>query len=420
MASVRSTVSLPDSLRCVLDMRTRTSNVCPPDVVANLGKIPFFRSKGPIAAPAPRPAAVPFGIPRTSASTSTQNTHANVRTAPAPVQSSGGNRFTNLSHCAAPEGWRNVGSSTHTPPAPASSPATTQDDGFEVWTSRKRRGPTTYTPAPVHYPVSSGPRPTDKIEHVETTTQSSTAWKSSRYQPVEAKIASESVEDRIMGKVKAKVNKIGESTYDATKAFMQQILDSGETGFLDEFMKFVFQKAATEPSFCGLYAKLLHELADEFGHLRTEMQSRFRDYTSIFTETEKTPDVETADYAAFVEAQERKKFRRGYSQFVAELAKIGEVDWKDFQNLVLRIVQSIKDSYTIPENTLLCEEYIDCLSKMCMASASVLAKSDWIKGCMEDLQKIVDTPRTTSPGLTNKGRFALMDILDFAKKGWRS
>jgi hypothetical protein len=184
-------------------------------------------------------------------------------------------------------------------------------------------------------------------------------------------------------------------------------------------MNFIFQKAATEPSFCGLYARLLHELADEFGHLRDEMQRKFRDYTRIFCETANTTDVGTADYSAFLEAQERKKFRRGYSQFVAELAKHGEVNREDFRSLVEQIVSSIHDVSKVPENTLLCEEYVDCLSKMCIASAAILSSSPWIKPCLESLKEVSGSPRTVLPGLSNKAKFAIMDILDFAKAGWR-
>ena len=191
------------------------------------------------------------------------------------------------------------------------------------------------------------------------------------------------------------------------------------TDFLDELMKFVFMKAATESAFCPLYARLLHELADEFTHLRTVMQKIFHDYTAIFTEVEGVPDVGTEDYNAFVVAQERKKFRRGYSQFVGELVKCGEADKVAFGVLIQQIVRVLETSYANPEKTLLCEEYIDCLSNMCTSASAILSSSDWATDVKNRLTILTKKPRSEIPGLTNKGRFALMDLVEFAGRGWK-
>ena len=226
------------------------------------------------------------------------------------------------------------------------------------------------------------------------------------------------VEDRMLARVKGKVNKIGPSTYEATKVFMQQILTSDDTAFLDELMKFVFQKAATESTFCPLYARLIHELADEFTHFRTVMISLFRDYTDIFTEVSTAPDPGAENYKAFVEAQERKKFRRGYSQFVAELVKLGEVDKAAFAKLIQSIVTVLETIHADGSKTLLCEEYIDCLANMCKSASGILRSSDWANDVKDRLTILISKPKPEVPGFTNKGRFAVMDIVDAAKKGW--
>lgn len=400
MSSVaRQPIILPDTLQSVLEIRSRAGLVCPREVEDRLQRLSFFRGK-------------------TGAS--------GVSGASGGSSSSSNNRFTALNR-AAPDGWR----SANKGPEPSrfqttdpKSQTVEADDGFEVWSSRKKH---TFSR---HGANARGDGHSGVYSSVSNSgTQSSTlntsmshethAWKSSRSKALEDKIATESTEDRIMGKVRSKINKIGESTYAPTKAFMQQILDSGNTDFLGEFMEFVFQKAATEPSFCGIYARLLHELADEFSHLRTEMQVRFREYTSIFVETEKTPDVGTADYKKFVESQEKKKFRRGYSQFVAELAKLGEVHFEDFRSLIVSIVTSILQVYITAENTLLCEEYVDCLSRMCHAGAPMLKKEAWAKEQIDRLTDIISSPRSSSPGLSNKARFALMDLQDFVGRGWK-
>jgi MIF4G domain len=377
MAS-RSPVILPEPLQAAMNIRTRPGLVCPATVEATITKIPFLR----IAAAALPPRALPLRIPVTS----------------------GENRFRDIAtvRTSVPDGWKKH-----------------NDDGFDDWTSvshKTRRGggggagyrqPTTGSP-PVKV-ESEIPRDAMPSTTAEPTIA---AWKSSRYQPLETKIANESLEDRIMGKIRSKINKIGESTYEPTKAFMVQILDSGETDFLDEFMRFVFKKAATESSFCAIYARLLHELADEFGHLRTEMVRRFQEYTQIFTEAKSAPDVGTADYEAFVESQSQKKFRRGYSQFVAELAKLGEIQTDDFRMLVVKIVESIQESVKDPDNRVLSDELIDCLITICRSSGSLLT-NDYLKA----VDEIVKSPRTNMPGLSTKGLCGLMDLQDLAKKG---
>jgi hypothetical protein len=226
------------------------------------------------------------------------------------------------------------------------------------------------------------------------------------------------IEDRILVRVKGKINKMGPSTYDATKTFMQQILEADETEFLDEFMKFVFQKAATESAFCGLYARLIHELADEFPHLRDEMIKRFRDYIAIFSEVGES-DVGIENMAAFKEAQEHKKFRRGYSQFVAELVKLGEADKDDFAALIKQIVGMLEKLHTDESQKLLSEEYIDCLANMCRSASSVLSTAPWFPAEYARINAIVSKPKDAMPGFSNKARFALMDLADFVKRGWK-
>lgn len=410
-------VNLPDTLRSVLDLRSMEGLVCRPEVEERLKKIAFFGSASGSAGSG-------FAKPGPSSGSAVSQ-----------------NRFLNIGKTASsPDGWRNY-KTNHTQQQPSSSSAKaimqraftqqnhSAEDGFEVWTGKKKfRGAGAGTGASAGAggnsgsacvstpaPVSENPEP----QQHTTDAGETGAWKAARFQSLESKIANESVEERILGKIRSKVNSLGESTYDATKAFISQILDSGQTQFLEEFMQLVFQKAATEPLFCSRYARLLHELGTSFQHLRTEMQSRFRDYTAIFEEAEKTPDVGAKDYKKFVEMQEQKKFRRGYSQFVAELAKMGEVNMNDYRALIETIVKFIQSVASIPDKTLLCEEYVDCLSRMCTASAPLLSKEMWMRDCLKILETTSQLPRSSSPGLSNKARFAIMDLTEFAGRGWK-
>jgi len=399
MASSRLPSSFPESLRRALDARVHT-NECPTDVAERLLTMPFFQKTGSKDARASKAV----------------NRFANLM----PAEAEGFRRFTNGGAGSAPSQWRPAYSSSADHRGDHRDHRDHRDrrgehrndDGFQqVWSTRRPapRTATTVTPS-VAVPASAAP-----VAHAPLVEPEPSGPK---FSSAAVKSTGET-EDRILAKVKGKINKLGPMNYDATKTFMQQILDSDETEFLDEFMKFIFQKSATESTFCPLYAKLLHELADQFPHMRVVMTNIFRDYTAIFVEVETAPDVGTEDYKAFVEALERKKFRRGYSQFVAELVKLGEADLDAFSELVQQIVAVLEASFKTPEKTLVCEEYIDCLANMCNSAPKILSNASWSGGVKNRLQIITKIPRSDAPGLTNKGRFALMDLVDFANRGWK-
>jgi len=354
---------LPEKLSEVLTLRA-TSHACPADVEAALSALPFFR-KRVVAAPPSRFGGA-FGGAGAGAADS---------------------RFGNFR--------------SRAPPPPS-------EDGFETVYRGGRRGrgvPASVAPPPAAPPVAVTPT-------VAPVGMFSSA----------AVRADMDVEDRMLARVKGKINKIGFSTYEPTKVFMQQILSSDETAFLDELMKFIFQKASTESAFCALYARLVHELADEFPHFRVVMRAIFRDYVGAFKDVDAgvEPDPSSSDYAAFVVAQERKRARRGYSQFVAECVKLGEVETEAFGALLSQIVSVIEDAHTNPEKTLMCEEYIDCLANMCTSASAIMCASTWSSALHERLAVLAAKKRGDAAGLTNKARFALMDLVDCAKRGWKS
>ena len=371
--SVRSSMAtptrsgLPDRLSAVLALRSETLS-CPADVERALSGIAFFRARSVAPAAAPRFGRLGGG--------------------------SDGGRFASFR-------------------GPAPRP-TVSEDGFETVVGGGRRGP---RPAPRGPPVvepatggSGASAPTAAPVPVEA---GPAKFSSAAMRAVD-------VEDRILARVKGKINRIGHSTYEPTKAFMQQILTGDDTDFLDELMKFIFSKASTEPAYCPLYARLIHELADEFAHFRVVIRTIFNEYIGVFREVDAgtEPDPGSADYEAFKNAQERKRERRGYSQFVAELVKLGEADVSAFETLLNAIVGVVETNHSVPEKTLMCEEYIDCFGTMCGTAAGILRSASWADGLVRRLSVVSAKPKKDSPSLSNKARFAIMAIVDSAAAGW--
>lgn len=378
MASVARSSAISDRVAAALALRS-AALPCPEVAAKALASHPFFKTR-PVAAPAPR-----FG---------------RLGGASGGAGTSDSSRF----------GSFRGGGPRHT--------ATTSEDGFTTVAGgggRRRGGGSPYTAPPAAAAPSHSSAAAAPVTAAPVSTEPAVPKFSSA-----ALRAGVDVEDRMLVRVKGKVNRLGHGTYDATKVFMQQILTSDDTDFLDELMKFIFNKASTESTYCALYAKLLHELGDEFPHFRVVINTIFADYINVFkmVDAGTEPDPGSADYKAFVEAQEKKRGRRGYSQFVAELVKLGEAEVGAFATLLNTIAGVIETNYSAADKTLMCEEYIDCLSTMCYSAAAILRSADWSASLVNRMRQLAAKPKAASPGLSNKARFAIMDLCDAAGKGW--
>lgn len=227
-------------------------------------------------------------------------------------------------------------------------------------------------------------------------------------------VSEKNVEDRIIGHIRSKLNKFSANNYDSIKSFLEQIMSSGETEFLSEFMDLLFMKAGSEATYCELYARLLSELTEKFPHLRTEIKTIYSNFMSIFIEARDIPDQGTDDYKKFLDAQEKKKFRKGYSHFLAEIYNKGLIPSDAIELTVASIVSSLDKLEKDSTNTLLVEEYVVSLTKILLTinEAKAAPIPPYLVNLLEKLKSILAKPKSDTPGYTSKARFSVMDIID--------
>ena len=214
----------------------------------------------------------------------------------------------------------------------------------------------------------------------------------------------------MLDRIRDKMNKFSAMTYDATKAWLTQLLDSGQTEFLTGFITLVFEKAAAEPTFCALYAKLLTELRASFAHLDVELRRIFVAFMDVFTLAATEPDVSSEEYAAFLELRERRKYRRGYAAFIGEIAKLSVLTSSDVLQTCGVILDGLETAKATEGAGLLCEEYADCLGTLVKGCKELLTTEVGRAALMSRVT--VAQSRVGAPSLTNKARFALMDLMD--------
>jgi len=248
--------------------------------------------------------------------------------------------------------------------------------------------------------------------------------------------ATDKVEDTILNKIiLGKLNKFSPSNYNEIKEFITHVIDNGETEMIKCFMKLVFEKAASEEMYCPLYAKLLSELSARYPVLLVEMANLYKQYMLIF---EEVVDANDESYNEMCKRNVEKKYRRGYSQFLAELIKNNVIDTDTFVKTINTILQQVELNRTIKDSTKLIEEFADCLMKIIKAikiesktadqeeededekEESSLKKMNVIRCILkEDIVFTIQPLTERNPenaGLSNKARFTFLDIYENIQK----
>jgi len=219
------------------------------------------------------------------------------------------------------------------------------------------------------------------------------------------------LDDRILGHIRAKINKFSAQNYKKILNFLRQNMDSEEKMFLEQFMALIFSKAAEEDTFVALYAQLLADLTPEFPFLKGEMQKLFASYLDVFTDAKGQEDQTSAEYGKFLDASKRKTHRRGYSLFIAQIASKGLITEQELLDTTLAVARSLITNSLDSEQKLLVEELADCLTNIMRVAHKSLNAFEDIKTVMAELKTLTAKEPAALPGLSFKSRFALMDCL---------
>jgi hypothetical protein len=242
---------------------------------------------------------------------------------------------------------------------------------------------------------------------------------SGRYQSM-FKNSTQQVEDKILNNIiLSKLNKFSGKTYNDIRDFLYQILGSGEPDLVDmirHFMLLVFKKAAAEETFCPLYAQLLSEISQRYKVILEEMHRLQENYLEIFEDVEEPP-AEGDAYKIFLEKNEQKQYRQGYSQFLAECAGLEILELANLQRTFEHLFRLILKYGKVEGKKALVEEYADCLvrmSKVLKKKSSpffVRARQALAASSVPSITELVQNKEIYC-SLSPKARFILMDVKD--------
>jgi hypothetical protein len=250
------------------------------------------------------------------------------------------------------------------------------------------------------------------------------------------KSSSTDIEEKILNRIiRLKLNKFGPTTYSDIRDFLFQILgqeavateedgtvkaeENQVADFVKDFMSMVFQKAASEQIYCPLYAKLLSEIGSKHSVIFEEMNRLYTNYMEIFEEAD--VNVQAEGKEAFEKKVAEKKYRHGYSQFIAELTTLEILSVESLTFTFHTLFKQIEKHSRLEDKKPLVEEYVDCLLRM-----SKVMKDKHSPFFHNMRQKIFEQDKTllntlitlkdgTFVSLTPKSRFLLMDVQDILK-----
>ena len=219
--------------------------------------------------------------------------------------------------------------------------------------------------------------------------------------------------------IQGKLNKFSDETFEDVKSFLQQILDGDQQDFLKAFMVLVFQMAADQESFCALYARLLGELSADYPVLLNEMNELHNKYLSVFENLQVQEDP-SSDYDAFVRQNKEKKYRLGYSQFLAELVRLNILADEVLNGTLQKIINEMTRLHTLEGKTQMLEEYSDCMVRMMKAfngdEPHIISRRRTLKESFGEKIRQFTTITPEAVSMRPKIKFAMMNVMDILNK----
>jgi len=312
-----------------------------------------------------------------------------------------------------PQGGIRPGGGRFGPAPQASRPDTSKPSRVEGSGSRSTWRTSTYATSTVNNP----PKPSafDTRGHDYQKTHASAPSSSPRPNPgrYQSKFTTAGdINDKILTSVIGnKLNSFTPLTYNDTRDFIYQIIDSGEIEFIKDFIEKVFSKATLEELYCALFAKLIAEIAHRYPIIYEEMNRYHEEFLKIFEDVQE-------DNSNYDRVTRERQYRLGYGQFISELASLNALE----KGQLLAMVGKVNDKIWIltekDDKVKTVEEFIDCLVRLTRSLRDkspkffLSVKDDMKARINERVSALIDRTAGERPSLSTKARFGLMDLKD--------
>lgn len=219
------------------------------------------------------------------------------------------------------------------------------------------------------------------------------------------------IEEKILNTIIGnKLNAFTPLTYNDTRDFIYQIIDSGEIEFIKDFVEKVFMKATVEELYCALFAKLLAEIAHHYPVMYEEMNRYHSEFLRVFDDVQ--------EGIADEESMKKRQYRMGYGQFISELASLHALPKEHLLTIVQKVSEAIHELTAKEDKIKVVEEYVDCLIRLTenlhenSGAFYASVQKDLQEKLLPVLSPLAEKKAGERPSLSSKARYRLMDLRD--------
>lgn len=233
-------------------------------------------------------------------------------------------------------------------------------------------------------------------------------WRESALADVVRKVREK--DDADYDEVNAMINKLSKSTYSKLITEILARIEKRDSMFRLRITTLLFDRGIRQNFFAGLMADAYADISKTYPDALTDLSTQIKMFDKLYDTNNVTliPSSTEAGYNdAVIAWTKQKEMKRGFAVYVSELYARNLIEENVMMELIGGVVVDLKDTIRLTK-TSANEEHVDALVRFLAAVAPKVA----IKGV---LGEILLLPRTETPSLNMKSRFALEDAMKWSR-----
>jgi len=175
----------------------------------------------------------------------------------------------------------------------------------------------------------------------------------------------------------------------------------------------IFNIASSGTFYSAMYAKLYHELMENFEIMKTIFTDNFTTFREVFHNIEYC-DPNT-DYDKFCENNKANQKRRGLAMFYVNLMKLDALSHDSIIDIITDIQSYMKTKIVAENMASIVEELSEVVAILVLSSKDILCEHHKWQDIIGYITVVSSMKASNAPSLTHKTIFKHMDILDGLK-----